>query len=116
MPASFAEFARANNNERSSAAWNYWNFFNGNVMSAWPKRYHSDGIEMEEKHELDFQQARATSWHDYDDPDIPDLLAGSIFSSANSVESDVGKLFMLGSVEGAAALARAIECDTARQR
>jgi hypothetical protein len=38
MPASFAEFARANNNERSSAAWKYWNYFNGNDMSAWPKK------------------------------------------------------------------------------
>ena len=61
VPASLAEFARANNNERSSAAWNYWNYFNGNDMSAWPKRYDVDGIEMEEKYDLDLQQARATS-------------------------------------------------------
>jgi hypothetical protein len=110
MPAFLAEFARANNNERSAAAWNYWNYFNGNDMSAWPKRYDPNGIELEQKFEQDLQQARATSWHDYVDPDIPDLVAASVFSSSNSVESDVGEdLFMFGSVEGATAVARAIE-------
>ena len=58
-------------------------------MSAWPKRYDVDGIAMEEKYDLDLQQARATSWHDDDDPEIPDLVAASAFSSSNSVESDV---------------------------